>query len=218
MSLETAMQHYDMRKEIRSRAAREEPVVPGIGLYKCIDGHIFSYVIAGFGAGWDAIVDWMDSENMAGDLKDSKWNEIWELITDFRKLVSLVSDTKTLMAKLEQFAHISQLLKAFLMRKTKAQIYDEASERRIMMAPVQNSKDLVENAQLNALGFFKEVDHPELGMKIKYPGAPYYHISDTPWRISRRAPLVGEHNFEVYEKEMGMTRNQIILMKNQGTI
>lgn len=218
MSMETAMQHYDMRKEIRQRIGREEPVVPGIGLYPCVDGHVFSYVVAGFGAGWDAIVEWMDNQGMAGDLKDEKWNDTWELITNFKMLVALLNDPPKLLASLEKFAQISDLLKAFLSKKTKQQIFDEAAERRIMIAPVQNAKDLVESPQFQALGFFNEVAHPELSMTITYPGAPCYHISDTPWRISRRAPLLGEHNMEIYEKELGLTRNQLSILKNQGAI
>jgi benzylsuccinate CoA-transferase BbsE subunit len=218
MSMETAMQHYDMRKEIRQRIGREEPVVPGIGLYPCADGYVYSYVVAGFGAGWETIVDWMDSQGMAGDLKDEKLNDIWELITNFKLLVALLNDPPKLMASLEKFAHISGLLKAFLLKKTKQQIFDEAAERRIMIAPVQNARDLVESPQFQALGFFTEVNHPELDMTITYPGAPYYHISDTPWRISRRAPLLGEHNMEIYEKELGLGRTQLLILKNQGAI
>ena len=48
MSMETAMQHYDIRKEIRQRVGREEPTVPGIGLYPCKDGYVFSYVVGQF--------------------------------------------------------------------------------------------------------------------------------------------------------------------------
>jgi crotonobetainyl-CoA:carnitine CoA-transferase CaiB-like acyl-CoA transferase len=218
IAMETAMQHYDMRKEIRTRIGREEAVVPGIGMYQCKDGHIAALVVAGFGAGWDVIVDWMDSEGMAGDLKDPKWDEIWELVTDFRALVTLANNPERLMALLEQFGHINGLFKEFLGGKTKHQIFDEASERRVMMVPVQHVKDLIESPQLEALGFFTDVEHPELGMTIKYPGPPCYHISDTPWRISRRAPLIGEHNLEIYEKELGLSREQLNALKHQGAI
>lgn len=87
-----------------------------------------------------------------------------------------------------------------------------------MMVPVQNPKDLVESGQLEALGYFVDVEHPELGMSLKYPGAPYYHISDAPWRISRRAPLIGEHNFEIYEGELGFSSEQLAILKQEGTI
>ncbi len=218
MSLETAVQHYDMRKEIRTRMGREDPTVPGIGMYNCKDGYIYSYVVAGFGAGWDVIIDWMDSEGMAGDLRDPKWDDVWELISDFRALIALANDPPRLMTRLEQFAIIHGLLKTFLQGKTKQQIFDEASERRVMMVPVQNAKDLLESPQLEELGFFNEVEHPELGTTIKYPGPPYYHISETPWRISRRAPLLGEHNLEIFQEELGLSKEHLIALKQQGAI
>ena len=218
IAMETAMQHYDMRKEIRKRMGREEAVVPGIGIYQCKDGHVLSFVVAGFGAGWDVIIDWMDSEGMAGDLKDPKWNEVWELIMNFRELVALANDPPRLMARLEQFGHIHGLLKTFLSGKTKHQIYDEASEKRIMIVPIQHVKDLVESPQLDALNFFTDVEHPELGMTLKYPGPPYYHLSETPWRIWRRAPLIGEHNAEIFEKEMGLSKEELSKLKQQGAI
>jgi crotonobetainyl-CoA:carnitine CoA-transferase CaiB-like acyl-CoA transferase len=218
MALETALGHYDLRGEIRTRVGREEAIVPGMGVYPCKDGHVFAFVVANFGAGWDVILDWMDSENMAGDLKNPEWDEVWEIITDFRALVALAGDPAQIVAMLGKFAHIHGLLKTFLAGKTKHQVYDEASERRVMMVPVQTAKDLVESPQLNALNFFHDVEHPELGMTLKYPGPPCYHISETPWRISRRAPFIGEHNLEVYEKELGMSREQIVTLKHAGAI
>jgi len=217
MAMETAMQHYDMRKEIRRRVFRP-PVVPGIGLYECKDGHVFSYTVAGFGAGWDVIVDWLDSEGKAGDLRDEKWSEVFELMGNFRALIAMVSDPPRLIARLEQFAHINGIFTDFLAPKTKQEIYESAAQRRIMIVPVHTAKDLVESPQLEALGYFVDVEHPELGMSLKYPGAPYYHISQTPWRISRRAPLIGEHNFEIYEKELGFSREQLAILKQQGAI
>ncbi|MBI4768246.1 MAG: CoA transferase [Deltaproteobacteria bacterium] len=218
IAMETAMQHFDMRKEIRTRMGRVEPVVPGLGMYQCRDGYIFSFVVAGFGANWDVIVEWMDSEGKAGDLKDPKWNEIWELIMNFRQLVALANDPPRLMTLLGQFAHIHGLLKTFLGDKTKHQIYDEASERRVMMVPVQSVKDLALSPQFEALGFFQDVEHPELGQTLKYPGPPCYHLSETPWRISMRAPLIGEHNSEIYEKELGYSTERLILLKQEGAI
>jgi len=218
MSLETAMQHYDLRKEIRTRVSREMPVAAGIGLYPCKDGHIWSYVVAGAGAGWDVIIDWLDSEGMAGDLKDPKWVEVFELLGDFRRLMAMANDPSALIARLGQFAEINEVVSAFMMSHTKKEIFEAAAPRRIMMVPAQSPKDLIECPQLEALGYFVDVEHPELGTSLKYPGAPCYHISGAQWRISRRAPLIGEHNAEVYEKELGFSREQLAILKQEGAI
>ena len=218
IAMETAMQHYDMRKEIKTRIAREAAIVPGLGMYPCADGHVFAYVIPGAGAGWDVIVDWLDSEGKAGDLRDPKWQEVWDVIADFKALIALISDMPRFMAMLQKFAYVNERVIDMLAPKTKKQIFEETASRRIMICPAQNVKDVLESPQLDALGFFVDVEHPELHMTIRYPGAPCYHISDTPWRISRRPPLIGEHNDEVYGKELGLTREQMVVLKAQGAI
>ena len=38
---------------------------------------------------------------------------------------------------------------------------------------------------------------------LRVPGAPYRH-SETPWKIRRSAPRVGEHNDAVYGRELGV--------------
>jgi formyl-CoA transferase len=42
--------------------------------------------------------------------------------------------------------------------------------------------------------------------------------SETPWRISRRAPLIGEHNREVYEKELGLSKEELTDLRAKGII
>lgn len=218
-AMEVAMQYYDLRKEIRTRMGRIEPAIPGMGgVYRCIDGYVYAGIVAGAGGGWDEVIDWMDSEGMAGDLKDPKWQEVFELIVDMNALTAMVNDQKKFRAMLGQFDVVQGFLKKFLEGKTKQQIYDEAAERRIMIVPVQTVEDLVNSPQLNALGFFHRVEHPELNMTVTYPGAPCYELSDSPWRISMRAPLLGEHNLEIYEDELGLSKEQLVLLKQNGAI
>lgn len=218
MSQETAVQSYDLRQVIRRRVSIEGRIMPGMGLYPCKDGYILSGVVASAGAGWDVIIDWLDSEGMAADLKEPEWQETIQLIGDIQALLALIDDPEALEARRKQSTHIKEVLGDFIMSRTKREIYEAASSRRIMMVPVQSPKDLLESPQLEALGYFVDVEHPELGTKLKYPGAPYYHISDAPWRISRRAPLIGEHNSEIYEGELGFSKEQLTTLKQEGAI
>jgi crotonobetainyl-CoA:carnitine CoA-transferase CaiB-like acyl-CoA transferase len=57
-------------------------------------------------------------------------------------------------------------------------------------------EEAFEDPHFVARGFPVEVEHPELGRAVRYPGAPY-RFEKTPWRISRRAPRLGEHSEEV---------------------
>jgi len=57
-------------------------------------------------------------------------------------------------------------------------------------------EEAFEDPHFVARGFPTPVEHPELGRSVRYPGAPY-RFEKTPWRISRRAPRLGEHTDEV---------------------
>ena len=58
---------------------------------------------------------------------------------------------------------------------------------------VNAPEELLQDEQLLARNFYQQVEHPELGTSFTYPGPPYLW-SETPWRIRRRAPLLGEDN------------------------
>ncbi len=64
-------------------------------------------------------------------------------------------------------------------------------------------EEVMEDPHFVARGFPVEVEHPEHGRRFTYPGAPY-QFEKTPWRISRRAPRLGEHNDEVFG-ELGLS-------------
>jgi crotonobetainyl-CoA:carnitine CoA-transferase CaiB-like acyl-CoA transferase len=57
-------------------------------------------------------------------------------------------------------------------------------------------EEAYEDPHFKARGFQVEVHHPELGRSFRYPGAPYA-LQKGAWRISRRAPRLGEHTEEV---------------------
>jgi len=105
----------------------------------------------------------------------------------------------------------------FFANKTKAEIYEKAREKSMIIYPVSTTKDLAENAQLKDRNFYVEVEHPELGETITYMGSPY-KMTLAPWKISRRAPLIGEHNQEIYEEELGLSKDETRLLKEAGVI
>ena len=83
--------------------------------------------------------------------------------------------------------------------------------------PFQDPKDLAESPQLAAREFFVDVEHTELGDTITHCG-PFIKLSETPLKKWRRAPLMGEHNREIYEDELGYTAEQLHSMKQAGII
>jgi len=64
---------------------------------------------------------------------------------------------------------------------------------------VNAPEEAFEDEHFKARGFQVELEHPELGRTLRYPGAPY-RLPASPWKLARRAPLLGEHTEELLGK------------------
>jgi crotonobetainyl-CoA:carnitine CoA-transferase CaiB-like acyl-CoA transferase len=69
---------------------------------------------------------------------------------------------------------------------------------------------------LQARGFYTEVEHPVIGT-IKMPGE-MFRLPACPWRLRLPAPLLGQHNHEVYHGELGYAIQDLIQLRQLGAI
>ena len=81
---------------------------------------------------------------------------------------------------------------------------------------MNNAEDLLRNRHLKAREYFTEINHQETG-KLIYPGAPF-KMSETPWQIRYPAPLLGQHNEEIYCEFLGYTLKDLIKLREEGVI
>ena len=172
-------------------------------LYPCKDGRVVCS-IGGAGVGWTqstiALTNWMAEEGMAGELAEMDWHSF-----------------NPGAATPEQIQRAEEILGAFFLTRTKQELYEAAVERGFSLAPSSTPKDLMEDVQLAARDFYIEVEHPELGDTVTYAGAPL-QMSHHHWGIRRRAPLIGEHNEEVYQAELGLSPEEVAALKRDGVI
>ena len=120
-------------------------------------------------------------------------------------------------ATLETIEKITEPTAKFFMNHTVAELWEGAQKRDAMIYPVATVADILNSPQLTARGFWVEMEHPELCDSIPYPGA-FVRASVTPPSIRHRAPLIGEHNREVYENELGFSREALMVLKQAGII
>lgn len=140
----------------------------------------------------------LDSYGMAGDLMDPKYED-----------PSVIA---------ENTSHIiDDLVANFIASHTAEEVYHAAQNRGFTWAAVRAPEDLLEDAHLHDRGFWKEVEHPELGRSFIYPGEAAIY-GGSPWRISRRAPLIGEHNVEILSGELGYSANELCVLAENGVI
>jgi crotonobetainyl-CoA:carnitine CoA-transferase CaiB-like acyl-CoA transferase len=156
---------------------------------------------ARFGRSQHALIEWMDSEGMAPDqLKELNWDSM-----DYGSFTQEFRD------------RLEEPVANFFKQKTKAELFQESIKRGIVLFPANTAKELLEDPQLASRGYWIDVEHSELGASITYPGA-FFQSSETSWRMNRRAPLIGEHNEEIYMKELGLSREELIFLKQKNII
>jgi len=172
-------------------------------IWECRDGYVAFAIFGGaFGAPTNrALVKWMDSEGMASqDLLMMDW-ESFDMAT----------------ATQQQFDHFAQPISKFFLLHSKRELYHGAIDRGIMLCPVATIEDIVDDPQLRARDFWEEVEHAEVGTAITYPGA-FIKPSDMCVKIRRRAPMVGEHNEEIYGGELGLSEQELAHLRQDRVI
>jgi len=116
-----------------------------------------------------------------------------------------------------QFERFEGPIGNFFRTHTMHELYQGAIERGIMLYPVYTTKEIKEDLQLNARLFWEEVYHPELDEILTYPGSPLIFCGERS-KIYRRAPLIGEHNEEIYCGELGYSKKELIGLRQAGII
>ena len=171
--------------------------------WPCKDGFVNFQLSGGAGAGRGVnnMVRWMEEEGLGDPYLGS-------------------IDWTTLgygMINKEMLERVVPPIERFLMSHTKAELFEGAVKRRILLFPVATPSDILQNPQLQARQYFQRVTPPELGTPVTYPG-PFVRASATPLTLRRLAPKLGEHNEDVYVTELGLTREDLVRLREAGVV
>jgi crotonobetainyl-CoA:carnitine CoA-transferase CaiB-like acyl-CoA transferase len=174
----------------------------------CADGYVTFLTMGGhMGAPTlYAMSRWMDGEGQLPEfMRDKHWED-WDM-------ARLARDTQAQ----QEMDDINETIATFLASKSKWEIFERACNEKILAAPVNNVKDLVRHPQPNARGFFRALAHPELNDELLYPG--HWAIMNNAQAGPRfRAPLIGEHNEEIYRHRLGYDQQQLAAWQKNGVI
>ena len=117
----------------------------------------------------------------------------------------------------ENISYINDLVAVFVPQLTQQEAFAGAQELGFPWGAVRTPDELLEDPHLIDRQFWFEVEHPELGRSFIYTGGAAIY-GKTPWRISRRAPLLGEHNEEVLRGELGLPLEELSLLGEWGVV
>ena len=86
---------------------------------------------------------------------------------------------------------LDRLIEARTLNYDAKHFFDEFQHQRLAAAPINSPRAFLEDEQTRHRDYLVEVDHSCFG-RHRFPGDPY-KLSKTPWRVSRGAPTLGEH-------------------------
>jgi len=109
---------------------------------------------------------------------------------------------------------LNRHLRAWFSQHPKAWLYHEGQAHGVPLAPYYTPGEVFRSPQQRARGFYVAVDHRQAGCH-DYAGLPF-QFSETPPQTVR-APLLGEHNRQIY-RELGYAPQDVVDLARGGAI
>ena len=165
----------------------------GTGTFPCKDGYI---VFSGGGARFSQTVAMIGKPEI---LEDPRFS------------------TRSAQLNPENIIAFNQgVLMPWFMQHTMSDAWAKAQEHHIISGPIFNSHDLLSDSHFRNRWVWEDIEHPATG-NLEYPGRPFI-MEKTPWQIRRPAPLLGQHNSEIYCDLLGYSSLALANMPTQGVI
>ncbi len=163
------------------------PYLPA-GIYACKDGYV----------SWFTVPQWGRTARMLGRP---------DFLTDPRYA--------TVEARLKNTQEIQAIISAWMLERTKRELWDAGIAAGLICAPCNTVEDLWADRHLKERGYWVEIDHPAVGHTY-LPGPPFIP-KKTPAQLRRTPPLLGEHNAEVLGG-LGYSKEDLVKLSQAGVV
>ncbi len=111
---------------------------------------------------------------------------------------------------------LEKLVLPELEKKDTKDLFHKAMREGFVFGMVQSPEDLLDCEQLGMREAWSEINHPELGV-LKYPNAGF-HMSSVEVKGDKPAPLLGQHNAEIYSSMLQINADDLAGLKSEGVI
>ncbi|MCH8284836.1 MAG: CoA transferase, partial [Chloroflexi bacterium] len=172
------------------------------GIWPCEDGYVswVWWVARGWGRKNVPLLQWMAEESDVDDLLAVDWEAL-----------SITTVPKDLARRFESAAG------EFFLRHTKAELYEQAVQRRFILYPVNSPRDVLADSQLEARDYWQSIVDPDSGTVLTHPGAWFKGAEYLP-RARGPAPRLGEHNRYVFQGMLGLSNQELVTLKATGAM
>lgn len=168
------------------------PAVAPANAYRCDDGN-YAYIAIVLDAHWARFCKVMGREDLIED-----------------------SRTATQTSRAQNWQFVDGLVADWARGRTAAEVVRALDEIQVVVAHIQDFQQLLQDGHFKERDMVAEVDHPQLGrVQVLGVGTKF---SVTPARVRTAAPLLGQHNEEIYCGVLDLSAEEMIRFKEQGVI
>jgi len=110
---------------------------------------------------------------------------------------------------------LDEFISQWTINLTPLEVFDVLQKAGVPAGAVQTPMERAEiDIQLKHRGFIAEVEHAELG-NTKVESIPM-KMSETPWKLNKASPLLGEHSAEIYMDLLGVSAEELGTLFEEG--
>jgi len=115
----------------------------------------------------------------------------------------------------EYIEELTQIIEEWTGKRTKHEVMQIMGEAGVPCGKILDSVELLNDPHMKERGMVVTIDHPVRG-KFTMPGCPV-RLEDSPAEV-KSAPLLGQHNLEIYGEMLGLKGGDLEQLKQQGVI
>jgi len=189
--MESAIAEYEVLGEVRPQVGNANVFAAPYDAYKAKDGYVYIAVVG-----------------------DSMWRRFLKVVG--REDLSNDPRFKTDSHRAKNHQFFTNLVGQWVAEKEVGGVVSQLNEAGIPCGRVNTIPQVAADPHIRDREMLVEVEHPGVG-KVPLIGIPI-KLSKTPGKIKTVAPMLGEHNEEIYCDLLGYTHQELNQLKNKGVI
>lgn len=146
-------------------------------------------------------------------------DKLWSLFTKHINQPELAThpDFARNRDRVQNHVAVKQIVEEWTQTKTVTEIVDELLAAGIPAAPIYNIDQVVADPHIaGAREMFVDIVHPKAG-PVKITGS-HIKLSETKAGVRTPSPSLGEHNEEILTSMLGMTKEEVDSLKQEGVL
>lgn len=188
------LRHHQQTGAVVKRAANRLSHLAPTDTYPCHPGgpNDYVYLMATSREMWDSLLRVIGREDLIGDPRYTEQTE-----------------------RNKRFAEVYAFIRAWTEQHDKFTVMEKLGSVGVPCGAVFDSRDVLSHPQLRARGMVVTIEHPTRG-PVTMPGCPV-QLTDSPVTV-KPAPLLGQHNHEVYRELLGLSEDTVQELAREGII